>query len=305
MKYEIRLSLLSSLLCALLVLQSCNSGVFIRPLEIDTHEIVLDGAGTHVRVPVSTDDWNIKGVFSLGSEPQPEYVSPGLYSIDTAVRSYSVSRDGADLVVSLNRYLGAEPTRISIVVANEYGSASLEATLMPTGSVEVTGIDYSLDSWSGYKPFSFTETILEVHYPHGLGSPSYEFAPLSGVVSVYRFVPHGSGDEMAKLVLSSGAVVPLPSSGPTIGWDWQLRGEEGALSTSWTPLVFSNFPAMPGAFDVPAGEPVALKLQCDFECCVFSCRVHTLNTSTGEESAVDALLYIEMPVKLYCTHEPL
>ena len=56
MKYEIRLSLLSSLLCALLVLQSCNSGVFIRPLEIDTHEIVLDGAGTHVRVPVSTDD---------------------------------------------------------------------------------------------------------------------------------------------------------------------------------------------------------------------------------------------------------
>ena len=60
MKYEIRLSLLSSLLCALLVLQSCNSGVFIRPLEIDTHEIVLDGAGTHVRVPVSTDDWNIK-----------------------------------------------------------------------------------------------------------------------------------------------------------------------------------------------------------------------------------------------------
>ena len=126
MKYEIRLSLLSSLLCALLVLQSCNSGVFIRPLEIDTHEIVLDGAGTHVRVPVSTDDWNIKGVFSLGSEPQPEYVSPGLYSIDTAVRSYSVSRDGADLVVSLNRYLGAEPTRIGIVVANEYGSASLE-----------------------------------------------------------------------------------------------------------------------------------------------------------------------------------
>lgn len=241
MKYEIRLSLLSSLLCALLVLQSCNSGVFIRPLEIDTHEIVLDGAGTHVRVPVSTDDWNIKGVFSLGSEPQPEYVSPGLYSIDTAVRSYSVSRDGADLVVSLNRYLGAEPTRISIVVANEYGSASLEATLMPTGSVEVTGIDYTLDSWSGYKPFSFTETILEVHYPHGLGSPSYEFAPLSGVVSVYRFVPHGSGDEMAKLVLSSGAVVPLPSSGPTVGWDWQLRGEEGAFLRAghhWCSAIF-------------------------------------------------------------------
>lgn len=287
------LSIIVATLLAMLA-AACNNDVFIKPLKVSADEITLDADHPTARIDIEGEDWTLASDSSL---PLPG--SDGELCIDEPWLGLTARRTSGGIDLHLQRYIGRNPIEATVIVSDLYSSCPVTVRLLPTEGIEVLGVDYTLDSWGSYEPFTRTDVLYEVHYPAGVSDPQVRFLPLETVPTVYRFLPL-LNDPLADLALDLGATVPLPSVGPYI-WDWQLRGETGILRSEWTPLLLRHFPPSPETVEVPAGVPVAVKLLCDYECCSFQCRVRIL--AGGEEKSFVAILRMEMPVKIYAAYE--
>lgn len=292
---------LSFLLLAVLLgfaLGGCNNDVFIRPLEISADELTLDAEHPAARIRVEGgEDWR----FSVAGPSFANSAGGDEIAVDEPIFKGSIRRTAGGLDLRLDRYIAREPIELTITVYDDYTTKNVQVKLLPTGSVEVLGIDYTLSSWGTFEPYTRTEVVSETHYPQGLSSPTVDFLRPEALPTVYRFRPVLS-DPVGELAVSSGTVVPVPSPGPYV-WDWALQGETAPLVRDWAPLMLSHFPSMPPPLQVPVGVPVGVRLMCDYECCSFYCRVRVDLGAGGEERVIDAHLMIEMPVKLYSEYE--
>lgn len=277
-----------------IVAGGCDNDVFIKPLRVSTEEVTLDAAHREAHIDVSGDDWQLGSSSSL-----PVQVDGDYYYIDQPTLRAGVRRTSHGLDLSLDRYIGLEPYELTLIIAGDYASYYVNVTLMPTDTVEVLGVDYTLNSWGTFPPYSRTDVLSEVHYLNGLSESKLDLVAPDGVPSGYCFEPLLT-DPLAEVALSVGATVPLPSVGDYI-WDWQLAGDTGVLASGWTPVILRHFPPVPPSMEVPVGVPVAVKVLCDYECCSFQCVVRI--RAGGEETSFIAHLNIEMPVRIYCTYE--
>ena len=264
---KLYLALLSAVV--VLFLPACNDDVFIKPLVVSTEKVEVGPENKSGRIDVSGKDWLVKDVWFDGDEGY-SYVSPsgdGSYHVETVYTDLYVRQYSDCIGIELVNYCGNSPATLGFVVTDGY--------------------EY--------------ENVITYTYPEGLSEPvSFTFPDLGDMPELYRFEPRPDAGLFARRVLSSGIVVPVPSyTRYTPPHDfWSLTGREAPLTTQRSMMMTTFVPPMPAAVDLPAGQPLAVSLLCEYESVGLACTIKAKNPASGISETIECELRLIHPVEL-------
>ncbi len=288
-----------------LFLPACNDDVFIKPLVVSTENVEVGPENKSGRIDVSGKDWLVKDVWFDGDEGY-SYVSPsgdGSYHVETVYTDLYVRQYSDCIGIELVNYCGNSPATLGFVVTDGYEYEDVTVSVLPTDPfvIEIEDISYQFTSWSGYPDEDFTDNVITYTYPEGLSEPvSFTFPDLGDLPELYRFEPRPDADLFARRVLSSGIVVPVPSyTRYTPPHDfWSLTGREAPLTTQRSMMKTTFVPPMPAAVDLPAGQPLAVSLLCEYESVGLACTIKAKNPASGISETIECELRLIHPVEL-------
>lgn len=289
-----------TVLCIAALLTGCNDDIFIKPLKVkaDTETLSPDSPTAFIRV--SGDDWKVSEIWYESDD----YVYRGVpdgnsYTFKSPFAEINGHCTDDGIVVNLVNYLGSSVATVGMTVTDGYDSVDVSLKVEPTReySIEILGVDYTLDSWWGYPDEAVTSKVVSFRFPQGLTeSRQFTFDKPQTMPVRYFFEPMYSDNVFAQQVVSCGLTVPIPTPVQS-GFRWELTGEEVPLVSSAQQYDSTVMPPMPGAVSLPAGIPLSVALLCDYESVGFDCTVTAVNPITEQPEEVQCRLHLLVPVK--------
>lgn len=285
-----------------LLLSGCNNDVFIKPLTVSAGDVVLDQPGSSAHVEVSDGMWYFQYICTADGNTifEPDFT----YSVDTPFEKYYIRANSNGFDIVLDYLVGNKAQLLAVGISNGADTKEVKIRLEPSALPEIVSTQYNLTSWSGYPDEDYNETIYEIHMPLGVESGVYNFAPVTELPAVYRFISWNDSHEgYIGEILDSGINVPVPSHTPGKYPTWQLLGLEVPLSQNNSPVILTDIPATPSSIEVPRRTPVAIMLECDYEELGFECTITARNPVSGSTVEIACEFRILTPQKIYARYK--
>lgn len=296
----------------LIVLQACNSDVFVDDFRPSATEITVDG-DTCASVRFASGEWDILDVFTANggymsctvydeegnSMPGSTLKGLGKIVFQDDIVSFTVERPTPrEVKVTASENISNSDYHFDIMASNDYESHFINVAIPPMGKYMIDRIDYSLS------PFFYSANGVE--YDHGFKINNNSSNP-----QTYILKPYWEKWHKVRFILEDGYANALEE-----GQDIEIpcANSDGSLSMKGDRVRFSTEELrLPLPFDdteqkeviIPANTYQRIQLFLTYEEFDTECTLYATHPKTGKQRIFTGKFRSKMPIDYFVTRENL
>lgn len=297
----------------LIVLQACNSDVFVDDFRPSATEITVDGNDGKASIRFASGEWDVLNVFTVyGSylsctaydmkgnvNPGSTLTGLGKIVCQDDVISFTVERSTSrEVTVTDIENISNSDYSFDIMASNDYESHTVSITIPAMGKYVIDRIDYSLS------PLFYSANGMEYDYGFKINNNSSN-------PQTYILKPYWEKWHKVRFILEDGYANALEE-----GQDVEIpcADSDGSLSMKGDRVRFSTEELrLPLPFDdteqkeviIPANTYQRIQLFLTYEEFDTECTLYATHPKTGKQRIFTGKFRSKMPIDYFVTREDL
>lgn len=297
----------------LIVLQACNSDVFVDDFRPSATEITVDGDEGKASIRFASGEWDILDVFTANGG----YMSCTVYDeegnsmsgstlkglgkivFQDDVVSFTVERPAPrEVKVTASVNISNSDYHFDIMASNDYESHLINVTIPAMGKYVIDHIDYSLS------PIFYSANGMEFEY-------GFKINNVSDTPMTYILTPYWEKRRKVRFILEDGYANALEE-----GQDIEIpcANSDGSLSMKGDRVRFSTEEMrLPLPFDdtvqkevvIPANTYQYIRLLLTYEEFDTECTFYATHPKTGKQHIFTGKFRSKMPIDYFVIREDL